>query len=209
MLRQDQIVEIRLARQTDLSALYEVCLLTGDSGKSAAHIYQNRDLLGEIYVGPYVVLAPATAYVLADDSDIAVGYVLGALNTLEFESLRKSQWLPTLQEKYQVAFNNRDSNKLTPDFELMNEIFNPSAPPTTILSEFPSHGHIDLHPDYQGKGYGPVMMDKLISSLRSLGSIGLYLPVSSHNHNALGFYRKLGFEFLLERGDETIIGLKL
>lgn len=202
-------MEIRLARETDLPALYEVCLLTGDSGKSARHIYQHQDLLGEIYVGPYVALAPTTSYALVDDSDTAVGYVLGALNTLEFEYLRRTQWLPALQEKYEAEYNNRNTNNLTPDFELMDEIFNPSSPPVSILSEFPSHGHIDLHPDFQGKGYGPVMMDKLISSLRLQGSIGLYLPVSSHNHNALGFYRKLGFEFLLERGEETIIGLRL
>lgn len=202
-------MRIRSALVTDLPLLYQVCLLTGDSGKDASGIYTNPDLLGEIYVGPYVALCPQSSYSLVDDSDKAVGYVLGAVDTLNFEQDRLVKWLPELQQKYRSEHLGIKSDHKTPDQELMEEIFLPSRPPLSILDEFPSHGHIDLHPNYQSKGWGVKMMDVLISRMKELNSPGIYLPVSRFNTNALGFYKKLGFIHLIDRGDETIIGMRL
>lgn len=201
-------MEIRSASLEDLPLLYEVCLLTGDSGKDASRLYKNKDLLGEIYVGPYVALSPNLSFSLVDENDNAVGYVLGALDTLNFEQMRKINWLPKLQSKYQREYENPNLESHTLDKQLLVEIFEPSKPPIEILDNFPSHGHIDLHPKIQGKGYGLKMMNTLLSKLTELGSHGLYMPVSAFNTNALGFYNKLGFTQLLRRDDEIIIGLK-
>lgn len=202
-------MKIRPAKTTDLPLLYQVCLLTGDSGKDASSIYSNQELLGEIYVGPYVSLRAESSYSLIDDAENAVGYVLGAVDTLSFEQDRQFKWLPKLQEKYRTEYSNIQKDNKTPDQELLEEIYSPSPPPLSILDEFPSHGHIDLHPKYQGKGFGVAMMELLINRMKELNSPGIYLPVSRYNTNALGFYRKLGFIHLLDRGDETIIGMHL
>lgn len=201
-------MEIRPARLDDLPDLYEVCLLTGDSGKDARGIYQIPDLLGEIYVGPYVALSPSHSFALVDSEDVAVGYVLGALDTLEFERLRKEVWLPPLRDKYQPYYQGTNTVVSSADSELIDLIFNPSEPPYEFLDQFPSHGHIDIHPEYQGRGFGVTMMQELLNSLRTQNSPGIYMPVSAANLNALGFYRKLGFTELVVRGDEVIIGLK-
>jgi ribosomal protein S18 acetylase RimI-like enzyme len=202
-------MRIRPAVLADLPDLYQVCLLTGDAGKDASHIYQNPVLLGEIFVGPYVALSPEAAFALVDDNNKPVGYVLGVLDTLSFEFKRKHDWLPELQAKYNQEYALISPEDTSADAALIKEIFHPTAPPLEILADYPSHGHIDIQPGYQGQGLGAQMMKELIEKLKSLGSIGVYLPVASTNSRALIFYEKLGFSELLRRGDEVIIGMKL
>ena len=64
---------IRPARPGDEPALYAVCLRTGADGDDATDRHRDPRLLGEVYVGPYLVLEPALAFVVADDAG-AVGF---------------------------------------------------------------------------------------------------------------------------------------
>jgi ribosomal protein S18 acetylase RimI-like enzyme len=207
-LRHDQVMQIRPAVPVDLPELYQVCLLTGNAGQDATATYTNGDLLGEIYVGPYVVLSPETSFALIDEDNKPVGYVLGVLDSLDFESKRKAIWLTELQKKYQHEFETINKLEPTADQVLIAEIFNPTQLPYQILEDYPSHGHIDIRPEHQGKGLGIKMMDLLLNHLKNLGSKGIYLQVASTNQRALTFYEKLGFVELLQRGDETIVGKK-
>src|SRR5690348_14958732 len=52
---------IRPVREDDLEALYEICLLTGDSGQDATPLHGDRKLLGHLYAAPYAVLEPDTS----------------------------------------------------------------------------------------------------------------------------------------------------
>ena len=55
----------------DLPGAYRVCLLTGDAGRDASTIYRNPELLGHVFVGPYIVGQPDLALVVADEVGIA------------------------------------------------------------------------------------------------------------------------------------------
>ena len=70
----------------DLPGAYRVCLLTGDAGRDASTIYRNPELLGHVFVGPYIVGQPDLALVVADDAGIA-GYALAAADTRGFRAL--------------------------------------------------------------------------------------------------------------------------
>ncbi len=66
--------------------------------------------------------------------------------------------------------------------------------------EYPSHLHIDLLEEAQGRGYGRRMLESVMDGLRKRGSPGAHLGVSMLNESALGFYRRLGFEELTRVG---------
>ncbi|MGV8876982.1 MAG: GNAT family N-acetyltransferase, partial [Rhodoglobus sp.] len=87
---------IRPAGPHDLPATYRVCLQTSDAGADGSALYSNPDLLGHIYVGPYIVGHPAIAFVLADTEGIA-GYVLAASDTRAFEAWQEQHWWPGLR----------------------------------------------------------------------------------------------------------------
>src|SRR5687768_1431727 len=99
----------RPATLYDLPGAYRVCLLTGDSGRDATAIYRNPDLLGHLYVGPYIVGQPDLAWVVADGDGVG-GYGLAAADTRAFEDWAEADWWPALREQYpEVAGDDPDA----------------------------------------------------------------------------------------------------
>jgi GNAT superfamily N-acetyltransferase len=190
---------IRPATLADLPALYSVALKTGDSGNDATGMFRNDVLLGEVFVGPYVTFATETSFVLNKDN-IASGYGLCVLDTLAFQHHCHQEWWPVLQDKYRSV-----SEEASRDW-LLAEIFRPTPSPNEILEDYPSHGHIDLLPHLQGQGWGRTMMQTMESKLIELGSNGFHLRVSALNNRGLKFYAAIGYDELMRRGDEVIVG---
>ncbi|WP_369309865.1 ribosomal protein S18-alanine N-acetyltransferase [Providencia rettgeri] len=61
--------------------------------------------------------------------------------------------------------------------------------------------NIAIHPDYQGKGYGRLLLEQLINELINKGIITLWLEVRESNASALKLYEKLGFHEVTVRKD--------
>jgi len=195
---------VRKFQEDDRSHLYHVCLATGDSGASALHLYTEKEMLGEIYVGPDLSFQPDLSLTLIKDG--VAGYALAALDTRTFEDTLSKQWWPAILEKYQNRspenFNEREKN-------LFDYIQNPPLRPKVIVDQYPSHLHIDLLETAQGRGIGKAMTHLLLETLREKGSKGVHLGMGSQNARAFAFYTKLGFTLLDKNDDEWTMGLKL
>ena len=193
---------IRPASSDDLVDLYRVAIKTGDSGSDATGMFRNDDMIGEVYVGPYLTLALDTCFAL-ESGKKAVGYGLSVLDTKTFQVQARESWWPKLQEKY------RDISIYAESEWLIHEIFHPSPSPIDILDEFPSHGHIDLLPEFQGQGWGRRVMESMERALSDRGSHGFHLRVSKHNSRGLKFYAALGYQEIMRRESEVIVGKRL
>ena len=195
---------VRKFKEEDRPGLYHVCLATGDSGASALHLYNQKDMLGEIYVGPYLSFQPELSLTLIQDG--VSGYALAALDTRSFEDTLSKKWWPSILEKYTNSspenFNERENN-------LFGYIQNPPLRPEEVVKHYPSHLHIDLLEKTQGRGIGKAMMHLLLDMLREKGSKGVHLGMGSQNARAFAFYTKLGFTLLDKNDDEWTMGLKL
>jgi ribosomal protein S18 acetylase RimI-like enzyme len=195
---------VRKFEEEDRSGLYHVCLATGDSGASAIHLYNEKEMLGEIYVGPYLSFQPELSLTLIKEG--IAGYALAALDTRAFEDTLRSQWWPMILEKYSTRspenFNEREK-------DLFGYIQNPPLRPEKVVDEYPSHLHIDLLEQAQGRGIGKAMMHLLLDALREQGSKGVHLGMGATNARAFTFYTKLGFTLLDKNDDEWTMGLKL
>lgn len=195
-------VLLRTAKITDLPDLLRVCLETGDSGKDATHLHKLPDLVGEIYVAPYVIHEPDLAYALLSDKQV-VGYLLGVLDTRAFESLLVDKYWPIAKAKYQKI-----DSELTPsDQELIKELGRQGFSDESLTAKYPSHLHIDIVEKYQGAGYGKYMIAFLLEELKAAGSAGVHLHMSASNDRARGFYKKFGFVEVFEDANECIMGL--
>ena len=195
-------IEIRPATLDDLNDLYFVALKTGNSGSDATSQFRNDQMLGEVFVGPYVTHASETSNLLSQ-SGKTVGYGLCVLDTDHFQNLCKMHWWPQLQLKY------AELKQFSEDEWLVREIFSPTPSPSEVLKDFPSHGHIDLLPQVQGQGWGRKMMEQMENQLKNLGSPGFHLRVSAYNERGLKFYAALGYTEVLRRGDEVVVGKRL
>jgi GNAT superfamily N-acetyltransferase len=204
------VAEIRNYRVVDLDALYRVCLETGDSGKDATRIYRDPKLLGHIYAGPYGTLAPESALVVEDEAGVG-GYIIGPVNTHEFEKRLERDWWPQLRRAY-VDPSDKARELWSSDERLQYLIHRPSRTPRRISEPFPSHLHIDLLPRFQGRGIGKRLIDAWLARVGEMGSIGAHLGVGAANARAVSFYRKYGFAELERIGppfDVFYFGVRL
>jgi ribosomal protein S18 acetylase RimI-like enzyme len=197
-------MQIRPVEPADLGALYEVGLRTGDAGEDATALFDDRRLLGEVYVGPYVMLDAGFGFTVLDDGGLPAGYVLAALDTREFEREAEERWWPPLRERYPVPTDDPS----TADEEMIALIHRPELASDEVVAEYPAHLHIDLLPHVQGKGVGRMMMDRLFAELKSRGVLGVHLGADPRNTRAIGFYEHLGFTQLSDE-DDVVMGIRL
>jgi GNAT superfamily N-acetyltransferase len=194
---------IRSYRESDLFALYEICLKTGDSGKDASEVYKDPMLLGNFYAAPYAIIHPELTFILANN-DIPVGYIIGTNNSEEFFNGTEKEWFPHLREKYIIPSDDDNS----PDARIIRLIHKGHVPRPELLS-YPAHLHIDILPEGQGKGMGRKLIDTFITKLIDLKVTALHLEVGKKNNNAIKFYEKVGFKIVKEFEYSIAFGIKL
>ena len=186
--------------------MYRVCLQTGDSGLDATGQYRNPDLLGHLYVGPYLIGQPRHAFVVADREGVA-GYTFAVEDTVAFEEWERAHWWPALREQYPRTSGD-DAGTGMNDEEVIRLLHDPASTPGAIVEAYPAHLHIDLLPRVHGQGFGRSLMELIIVRLRDRHVLGVHFGVSPQNPNAISFYRHLGFEVLLEAPVDIYMGMR-
>lgn len=186
----------------DLPGAYRVCLQTGDAGRDASALHGDPDLLGHVYVGPYLAAGTGTQLVAVDEGGVA-GYLLSTDDTLAFEAWAESHWWPPLRLRYPLRSDG------TKDAEQIGRIHTPERTPPALAAAFPAHLHIDLLERVRGTGLGRGMIERLLADLRGRGIAGVHLGVDPTNANAIGFYGHLGFRELGGDADTLLMGREL
>jgi ribosomal protein S18 acetylase RimI-like enzyme len=196
------VLRIEPARLHDLPGAYRVCLRTGDAGEDATTRIDDPDLLGHVYVGPYIARGVGTQLVLADEQGVA-GYLLSADDTLAFEVWAEAEWWPSLRARYEPRAGG------SMDAELIRLIHAPERTPGDLAADYPAHLHIDLLAHARGRGLGRVLIERLLADLRARGVPGVHLGVDGTNANGIGFYEHLGFREVAREPGGLIMGLRL
>jgi ribosomal protein S18 acetylase RimI-like enzyme len=190
------VAALRPYRPDDHDAVYDICVRTGAAGEDAGPLLRDRALLGHVYAGPYLALAPELAFVVEDDEGVG-GYILGAADTAAFEDRLEREWWPAMRRRYPEYRTDREA---VFDDLLIALMHSPARTPADVVAGYPSHLHIDLLPRLQGQGWGQRLVDTLVGRLRAAGSHGLHLGVATANTKAHAFYRAVGFTELSDDG---------
>ena len=190
---------IRPYRPADLDAVYDICVRTADGGGDARGHYSDDRLVGDVFAANYVTLEPEHAHVIDDGAGNAVGYVLGTADTKRFVRRCRDEWLPLVGGRYDGS-DPRDQGLLTllrrPELRLVPE-----------LADYPAHLHIDLLPEFQGRGLGRALMSAFLAGLRAAGVERVHLSMSPLNTSARAFYDRLGFVEIAVPGEQPVINL--
>lgn len=183
---------IRAYHPSDLPGLYRICLLTADNGGDGSHLFDDPDLPGHVFTGPYVAYEPDLCFVLTGDG-APCGYVLGARDTDAFARRCEEEWFPILRARYPRPAPGENSRQAW----LLGEVHGgfQSEPG---LGAFPAHLHIDLLPVAQGQGRGAQLMTAFLNRLRELNVRGVHLGVGKSNQRAIRFYHRMGFQIVDE-----------
>jgi GNAT superfamily N-acetyltransferase len=193
---------IRAYRPSDLDAVYDICVRTADAGGDARGQYSSDRLMGDIFAAPYVTLEPEHAHVLDDGSGHAVGYVVGTADTARFVRRYRDEWLPATADRYRPP----NDPPVTREDSMLVLHYRPERMMVPGLADYPAHLHIDLLPEWQGRGFGRGLIGAFVDGLRAAGVARVHLGMSPANTGARVFYDRLGFR-VLEVGDPTVIYL--
>lgn len=190
----------RPATQADAPALSRICLLTGDAGSSAEHLFSRPELIGLVYAEPYVFMSNTLGFVLCtSDQDGSggervVGYILCALDTQTYEAELREKWWPALRQQYPTSI----SEGTPDDIKYINMFARPPSTDPLLAEAYPAHMHIDLLPETQRKGWGRRMVALLVDEIQSRGGKKIHLGIDPRNETARQFYLKIGFKSLAE-----------
>jgi ribosomal protein S18 acetylase RimI-like enzyme len=173
---------VRAYRPTDLDAVYDICVRTADGGIGVLGVYSSDRLVGDIFAAPYVTHEPEHAHVVDDGDGTAVGYILGTANTVEFVRWYRDEWLPatvyppSARDEAMLALHRGPERMIVPE-----------------LAPYPAHLHVDVLPDWQGKGLGRELMAAFLAGLARAGVPAVHLGMLSSNVGARAFYDRVGF----------------
>ncbi|HEX5013301.1 MAG TPA: GNAT family N-acetyltransferase [Candidatus Limnocylindrales bacterium] len=196
------MTEIRRAALYDLPGAYRVCIRTGDAGADATSLYEDPDLLGHVFVGPYIVGERELALVVTDDEGIA-GYCLAARDTRAFAAWAERDWWPLLRTTFPRG------RAGSADAEVVALFHDPPVAPPGIVEDYPAHLHIDLLDRVRGGGWGRRLIERQLDQLRSAGVEACHLTVAATNDNAIAFYEHLGWNVLRKAEGEWYMGIRL
>lgn len=172
---------VRPYQEKDKNNVRNVCIVTAGAENGSA---KEKLFILNLYCDYYIEQEPQNCFILADDNDNAVGYILCSenmkryiKNTSTYRSLIRSKGFI----KYLFSWG---------------EIF--AHLPAS--GKCKAHLHIDILPEYQHKGHGTQLINALCDNLKSKGIHSVMLVVNSSNSNAVSFYKKNGFKSFLNFG---------
>lgn len=197
------MAQVRPCRASDLPALYDVCLRTGDSGADASALHADPRILGEIYVAPYAALEPPLALV-AEDGEGVAGYILGTADTRAFEAACERSWWPGLRERYADAADVPSWQRSRDQWSAF-QIHHPLITPQPVVDAAAAHLHINLLPRLQGRGVGKALLD----AWRPKVGGRAHLACSARNTRALRFYDAYGFRRLEGVGPASVVWMAI
>ena len=132
---------------------------------------------------------------VAQDTDGVGGYIVGAADTLAFETRLEAEWWPDLRAEY-ADYADTPHAERTPDQRRVHAIRQPRRTPSEIANAYPSHLHINLLPRLRGHGVGRALMDRWLAAVSESGSTGAHLATGAANTRAIRFYTAYGFRAL-------------
>ena len=159
-----------------------------------------------IWCRPYLLLSPATCFVLDNGSGTAVGYIIGTSDSQRFCASWEREYVPLVKDEItdlasrEVESGDDNGSKLRSRDNLTNLILtNPEdliyGERKQMLSPWPGHLHIDILPSYHRQGHGKALMTTFLEALEE-GCHGVHLGMIASNSVATAFYEANGFQRL-------------
>ncbi len=183
---------IRRMRADDIKDVEYVCRMTAGELSIKDEKVGNR--MAKMFSTYYARECYDSCFVLVDDADKAVGYVLCEPDYRRFSKVFRNVDVP---EIYKL---DKKSGRRCWFFPV---------PYTFYSCKYPAHLHIDLLPEYQNGGYGSKMIQMLLEDLKSKNVKGVMLIAGIWNHGAIRFYKRNGFKTIFKGFGENIMAIDL
>lgn len=167
-----------------------------------------------LYCKAYLLLSPNTCFVLDPGNGHAVGYIIGTHDTNHLAQ-RWQAMVSVIDPKLVPPpdAEHQDPNELPMIKDMKIALYSGHCSMLQsneeLLQKYPAHLHIDILPEFQGKGYGPSLMEVFLAKVKELGATGVHLGMLRTNDGARRFYDRLGYSLcdqVLDSGKSGEVG---
>jgi GNAT superfamily N-acetyltransferase len=195
---------VRNAEKRDENDIGRICFLTSDRCNDDRY----RELIGLHWAIPYTRFEADHCFVVVGVDDIPLGYALAAQDARSFRRLFRRRMKDDI---HNALKQQRRRFRRTEYFrEYFTSVRYIETLPFGTDRNYPAHMHIDILPGYQGKGFGQMLINQMITHLEKSGCKGIHLGVGNENTGAIRFYERYGFKLLRRRiVGVSYFGLKL
>ena len=183
---------IRPMRPEDLKDVEYVCRMTAGPGAQKDPVIGYR--LARMFSTYYVRECYDTCFVVADESDKAVGYILCEPDYKRYKKIFRKVDVPEIKKLH------KKSGQQAWLFPIPYCFFG---------HKYPSHLHIDILDEYQNQGLGSKLMEILFEELKKRKVKGIMLQANLSNEGAVRFYKRLGFKMLSTKLHTATMGKSL
>lgn len=183
-------------------------------------------LCAYIWTHQYRVLSPSTCWVLDDGQGTAVGYCIGCPDIDDFCARYDTYVTEILDPSPDITRPDDLTNRapwIDPATGQVNETalaqqaYNPrwlnvEGNEDVINAGYRATMHIDILPEWQGKGWGRKLIDALFDSVRAHpveGRKGLWLGIAGDNAKVVEFYERMGLRVWPQDGWKPGDGIKM
>ncbi|RPA86486.1 hypothetical protein BJ508DRAFT_301848 [Ascobolus immersus RN42] len=206
---------------SDLPILQHICEVTAAPQLKAG--LPDLSIVPAIYCTPYLLLPSGISHILSLPPSSAdpehpkgkpIGYIIGTLNTRRFIAEYRDSYLPTILASRRYGPSPVEADALEKYIAekgvgedvkwIYQTLYTPEGMETVLLDEgLTAHLHIDILPEYQGKGYGVGLLKAYEQSVQeAVGTEGLrgyHLGMDERNDRAGRWYGKMGLRDLSSR----------
>ena len=179
-------MQIRRATPNDGEAMSSIALRTADAGQDGTALYDDPTLFGQVWALPYLSIGPAVA-LIAEEQGQVIGYVVGTPDSRAFEAAAETDWWPERRARY----SRRDDG--SQDAAICALFHAPPRAAEMLLTDFPAHMHLNVAPDWQGRGVGPALAQSWLAQARAARVRGVHVGVLRRNLRGLAFWQRQGF----------------
>jgi ribosomal protein S18 acetylase RimI-like enzyme len=184
---------IRPYGPADRAAVRHLACDTADMGRPFGDGFDAREFLADLLTRYYTDHAPDWMWVACTDDTLA-GYVCAAPDERAFQRILRHHVMPALAR--QVVFGDefrRPSNRRFLARQVWDWLRHGRATQVD-KARFPAHLHLNLAPDFRGRGLGRTLLQTCLAALARAGVVGVRASVRDDNAGAQAFFRRMGFQ---------------
>ena len=194
---------VRAYEAGDRDAVRRSCFETGDAGDPVDWLWSDRESWADMFSGYYTDREPRSASVVEIDGVVS-GYLLGAIDA-------GAAWNPATVAGRHIVRRDLGSAPDSPvrRARVVADSIGDIVTRRVNVKEldfhdarWPAHLHVDLLPAARGRGAGRLLVHRWFEQLGALGITGCHLQTMSHNHDAISFFRAVGFR---AHGDAQLV----
>lgn len=165
-------MNVRKYQDKDKDNLRKICIETAAPQKNE----RGEKLLTLLYNDYYTEHEKDNCFVLADENDNAVGYIISAENFDSYKKTFMKEYMPRIRK---LSFSH-----------YLQKLLSLYTYEKKYAKKYPSHLHIDILPGNTGKGSGSELIETLFAHLKAKGVKGVMLGVGYKNTRAIKFYQR-------------------